>query len=128
MKHALLILAALFVIGANAQDKTAESAFMVVQSHKMCNSCIELVQDEMKYEKGVEKIEVDTDTYEILVDYNPKKTDKETIRKAIAALGVDADDVKADPKGIEKLPGCCKANGCGKPKEKAPAKSEGSEG
>ena len=117
MKHALLILAALFVIGAQAQDnKEQASAFMVVQSHQMCNSCIELIQEEMKYEKGVEKIKVDTDTYEILVDYNPKKTDKPTIRKAIAALGVDADDVKADPKGIEKLPACCKNEGCGKPK------------
>jgi mercuric ion binding protein len=41
------------------------------------------------------------------VTYNPKKTDEATIRKAIAKLGFDADDVKGDPVARKKLPQEC---------------------
>jgi pantoate kinase len=45
----------------------------------------------------------------ITVVYNSKKTDLPTIKTAISQLGYDADDVKADPAGYQKLDGCCKA-------------------
>jgi hypothetical protein len=43
----------------------------------------------------------------IKVEYNPKKTNPEEIRKKISMYGYDADDVKADSVAVTKLDGCC---------------------
>jgi len=59
--------------------------------------------------KGVKMYTLDEKSMSILVYYNPKKTNLETIRTAISKIGYDADDVKADPAGYEKLDSCCKA-------------------
>lgn len=118
MRTAIILLGVIFTLSVQAQNKQSqEMAYMVVQSHQMCNTCVELIQEEMQFQKGVHKVEVDTETFEIMVDFNPSKTDKDQIRAAIAKLGVDADDLKADPKGAEKLPACCKNNKCGQAKE-----------
>jgi len=45
------------------------------------------------------------------VAYNPKKTNVEKIKKAIAKVGYDADELAATTKGYNKLPACCKTNG-----------------
>ncbi len=44
----------------------------------------------------------------IQVVYNSMKTNLETIKKQISALGYDADELKADPAAVEKLDGCCR--------------------
>ena len=51
----------------------------------------------------------------LTVTYNPKRTDEATIRKAIAKLGFDADDVKGDPvarKNFPRVPYPVKKGGC----------------
>jgi hypothetical protein len=44
----------------------------------------------------------------VTVTFNSKKTDEQKIRETISKAGYDADDVKADPKGVTKLDDCCK--------------------
>ena len=43
----------------------------------------------------------------IKVEYNPKKTNPEEIKKKISSYGYDADDIKADLDAVAKLDGCC---------------------
>ena len=47
----------------------------------------------------------------ITVNYNPKKTDPDKIKKAITQAGYDADDLPADLKAYDKLDACCKKDG-----------------
>ena len=47
----------------------------------------------------------------VTVGYNPKKISLDEIRKIISETGYDADDLKANPKSVEKLPACCKPGG-----------------
>ena len=53
-------------------------------------------------------MDIDEKTKTLSVVYNPQKTSPEKIREAIAKVGFDADDVKADTNAYEKLDPCCK--------------------
>lgn len=66
------------------------------------------LEKELAFTKGVKSFSVDSKTMQVTVKYNPKRTTPEKIREAIARAGYDADDVKADPKGSEKLDECCR--------------------
>ena len=45
------------------------------------------------------------------VTYVTKKTNPEKLRLAITKIGYDADELKADEKAYNKLPGCCQKGG-----------------
>ena len=59
-------------------------------------------------EKGVKRVEIDEEKKTVTVYYNTNKTTPEKIKQAIAAVGFDADDVKADPDAYASLDECCK--------------------
>ena len=40
--------------------------------------------------------------------FNPKKTNKTKLKNAISKVGYDADEVVADQKSHDALPGCCR--------------------
>ncbi len=75
-----------------------------------CSSCGQNINDKIRdTEKGIKKVKINTKENTIVVSYMSDKTNPEQIRKAIAAAGFDADDVKATADAIAKLDGCCKA-------------------
>ncbi len=116
MKAGLIMLLSVLVLHTYGQEKEqGQLAYMVVKTHAMCNSCKEILEKDLLFEKGIHKVTVDMEHAEILVDFNAKKTSKENVRKAIAAMGVQADDVPASEEGIKKLPACCQHEGCGRP-------------
>ena len=77
---------------------------------KECETCGLKFKTEMLKIKGLKMYELDDKAMTFTVYYNPKKTDLQTIKVAISKLGYDADEVKADPAGYEKLDDCCKAS------------------
>lgn len=97
----------------NAQEK--ESGRAVIKTKINCDHFKGCETGELNFKanmlkiKGVKMYTLDENSMSILVYYNPKKTNLETIRTAISKIGYDADDVKADPAGYEKLDSCCKA-------------------
>ncbi len=107
----LLLLTAGFVRVTHAQEKngTVEIKTSIFCDHcKECESCGSRLEEAIYAVKGVRRVDVDDKTMTIQVAYNPKKTDPDHIRKAIAATGYDADDFKADPEAYRKLDDCCK--------------------
>ena len=75
---------------------------------RRCESCGDRLQNAAFTEKGVTRVDIDEKTKTLCVVYNPQKTSPEKIREAIAKVGFDADDVKADTNAYEKLDPCCK--------------------
>lgn len=77
---------------------------------KVCETCWARMENELRFTKGVKiaQSSFDDKAMIITVVYDPKKTTPAKIRKAIAKSGFDADDVKAEPIGVEKLDDCCK--------------------
>jgi mercuric ion binding protein len=116
MKKALkstILLIALFVVSnvASAQKSNEKAVIKTVLNcdHcKECETCGLKFKKEMLNIKGLKMYELDDKVMTFTIYYNPKKTDLQTVKIAISKLGYDADEVKADPSGYEKLDNCCK--------------------
>ena len=112
MKNVLFaVFALLFVQVATAQEKKAKFETVVIQTSAECGSCKTRLEDVLNYTKGVKFAELNLEDKKVTVGYNPKKISLDEIRKIISETGYDADDLKANPKSVEKLPACCKPGG-----------------
>lgn len=106
----LIIVPALILFSSFSKTSTAEVIIKTqfyCDHFDVCESKAALEKD-IAFTKGVKRVSIDSKAMTIKVVYNPKQTDAQKIRLAIAKSGYDADDVKADPKGVEKLDQCCR--------------------
>jgi copper chaperone CopZ len=71
----------------------------------MCESRIEKAAGQVN---GVSSADWDRKTKELKVTYDPAKSDRTKIEKAVAAVGHDTETQKADDAVYNELPGCCK--------------------
>jgi mercuric ion binding protein len=99
----LLALFTALVATASAQTDT-----LIIKTSAVCGTCKKTIEHDLSFEKGIKSATLDLETKMLTVVYNPSKTTPDKIRQRIAKIGYDADDMKRDPKGFEKLPGCCK--------------------
>lgn len=111
LKNILTSLLTIIALPMLAQNKLAD---LDVKTSTICDMCEKTIETEMIYEKGVKKVDVDLTASVVHFQYDSRKTSPEKIRTALAGIGYDADDVKADEKAWQKLPECCKKEGCGK--------------
>jgi copper chaperone CopZ len=113
MRKLLLLLLLLPAFAVHAQSKKTE--IVEIRTSAVCDMCIVTIEGEMIYEKGVKKVKLDLATNVISVEYDPRKTDPDALRNAVAKLGYYADDIPGDPSAFAALPDCCQKEGCGKP-------------
>jgi mercuric ion binding protein len=97
-----------FVIVLQVQAQDSKKASITIQTSAQCEMCKERIEKALAFEKGVINSNLDLDTKIVTVSYKSNRTSPENIRKAITAVGYDADEVKADVQAYESLPGCCK--------------------
>ncbi len=114
MNRFLLFLFQLF-LGARLSGQDQKLAHIDVRTNAVCDMCVRTIETEMLYEKGVKEVHVDLEANMIHVSVDPKKTDVQKVRTAISKLGYSADDLGPDMAAREKLPDCCKKEGCGLP-------------
>lgn len=75
---------------------------------QQCGGGAPRVQTGLSQVAGISAVVIDEVAMMITVTYDSTITSPEAIRTAISQLGLDADDVKADPEAYAKLDGCCK--------------------
>jgi periplasmic mercuric ion binding protein len=122
MKKLLLMLLLSAATPLFAQSKIGPTA-LAIHTNAICDMCKSTIETELVYEKGVKAVEVDLDKNLIYVEIDRQKTDAIKVRKAITLLGYAADSELPDMAAREKLPACCKKEGCGLPHPAAePAK------
>jgi copper chaperone CopZ len=92
----------------HAQEINKNSETISIKTSAVCEMCKENIEKALSYEKGIKKSTLDLTTKNVIVTYNPKKTNPEKIKKAINKAGYDADESPADPKAYENLNACCK--------------------
>jgi copper chaperone CopZ len=102
---ALLVISLFFTSAVFAQKKTEE---IKIKTSAQCEMCKTRIETALAYEKGVVKSNLDLSDKVVTVTYKPGKTTPEKIRKALNAVGYDADDTQADPKAYAALSPCCK--------------------
>ncbi|TND09721.1 MAG: Heavy metal transport/detoxification protein [Bacteroidetes bacterium] len=107
---AVLLFSASISLQAQGDTKTARKETIQIKTSAECDFCKKAIEKEMAFVSGVKKANLDVATRILTVTYVSKKTSADEIRKAIAKIGYDADDVKANRKSFDKLPECCKTN------------------
>ena len=107
----ILALGSVIAFSINAQSSNSETIVVKTKIYcdhcKECESCSGRIQRDLSFDKGILQVELDEKLMTIKVEYNPKKTTPEEIRKKISMYGFDADEVKADSLAVTKLDECC---------------------
>jgi periplasmic mercuric ion binding protein len=112
MKTILLFIGFVAVVAftspVSGQEKAKKNYEEVqIKTSAVCGMCEERIETNIAYEKGVKKVELDDATKIVTIGFDPRKTDPDSLRKAISELGYDADDVPANKEAYDKLPACC---------------------
>lgn len=63
-----------------------------------CESCENKIKKNLRFEKGVVKIETSVEAQTVTVTYNPAKTNVENIQAAMKKIGYDTKIVSDQPK------------------------------
>jgi periplasmic mercuric ion binding protein len=106
----LLALPVLLLVFGFSKPKTEQVVIKTTfycDHYATCESK-DALEKELMLTTGVKSVVIDAAAMTITVNYKAKQTNPDKIRNVISKAGYDADDVKADPKAVEKLDGCCK--------------------
>lgn len=105
MKKAVIIV--IFLIGALgfSQNKSAKASLKV---NGVCIMCKKRIETNCIKIKGVKTANWNVNTHELKLIYNENKTNLDSIKKSVLAIGHDVEDLMASDKAYNKLHGCCK--------------------
>ncbi len=102
----LSIFIVLFLVGTVVSFAASKTEKIKVSGN--CGMCETRIEKAAKEVSGVSSADWDKKSKELKVSYDPAKTDKTKIEKAVAAVGHDTETQKADDAVYNALPGCCK--------------------
>lgn len=108
MRTLMIVFGLLLTSLAYGQEKKPQ---IVIQTSAECGQCKDRVEEKLNYTSGIIFAELDVPTKQLTVKYKANKITADEIRKILSDLGYDADDVKADPEAVAKLPLCCQPGG-----------------
>ncbi|WP_372766877.1 heavy-metal-associated domain-containing protein [Lutibacter sp.] len=105
MKKILVVL--IFLVGTVgfSQNKNAKLSLEV---DGVCEMCKKRIETACIKTKGVKSAVWNVKTHELKVVYDENKTNLNTIKKSIVAVGHDTVGMKASDEAYNKLHGCCK--------------------
>ena len=110
MKTLFFLLSTLFITFSLQAQKTQT---VEIKTSAECGSCKDRMEGKLNYVDGIRFAELNVETKVLSVKFQASKITLEEIKKIISELGYDADDIKANPEAVEKLPACCKPGGMG---------------
>ena len=87
MKTNLLITFLAIMMGIGAANLRVLVVTPTPEMH--CESCETKIKSNMRFEKGVKKVETNIKTQEVTITYDPKKNSVEGLQKAMKNIGYD---------------------------------------
>lgn len=112
MKNLMIALLTLVSLNsAFSQEKKQKFETVTIQTSAECGHCKKRIEDGLNYTKGVSFAELDLETKKVTVKFNVTKISLDEVRKKINSIGYDADENKAHPEAVNRLPACCKPGG-----------------
>jgi copper chaperone CopZ len=113
MKNVTVLLGVVLILASCGMMNKGEPVKQIVtiQTNAQCGDCKDRIEEELNFTSGIVYAELDLETKKVEVKYNSKRITAEAIRKRIASLGYNADDVKADETAQTELPECCQPGG-----------------
>ncbi len=122
---AFAILAMTLVIGTNAQDKSdKKEAEVTFISDIDCPSCQKKLESKLPHEPGVKDLKIDLEKKTIWFKFDPQKTDKIKLAKALEKLGYASREANQEAAPAGKGQGNGNGNGKGKGEMKRHGKTE----
>ena len=115
MKAAQLSILFLFGIISFSFGQKATQKAMISTPTVNCEDCKSRIENRLVHEYGVSTVKADFRHHNVTVTWWTDRTNIENIKTALANLGYDADDVKADPDAYKKLPKTCQHHAGDKP-------------
>lgn len=108
MKNIILVLL-VFLAGftVQAQEKKNKNAKYVTEVNGNCEDCQKRIQKAAYSVPGVKSASWNIETHQLSLIINEEKTSALAVKKAIANVGHDTDEVKATNEVYEKLHHCC---------------------
>ncbi len=113
MKKLIILIAAIICIasvswGQQAPKKKGIQTVTISTPSVQCGMCKKRIESYLKREDGIQSVDVNYKTKKTKVTYVAERTNVENIKTAIANVGYDAEDVKANEESYDKLSKCCK--------------------
>ncbi|MDY5925855.1 heavy metal-associated domain-containing protein [Hallella sp.] len=97
MRKVIMTLA-ITLMGVAAQAKDIKTVIFTTQPQMHCASCEKKIKGNLRYEKGVKRIDTSVEQQKVTVKYDADKTSAEKLQKAFKKFGYEAHQVKADEK------------------------------
>lgn len=123
----MLVAACVFMTGGQALAKDNGKTEKVVYSLNpapVCQNCVNKIQGNLRFEKGVKDIAVDLNTKSVTITYSADKTDKEKLSAALKKIGYEATEGGAQAAGA--CTGCkAEKQGCKSEKQECKAEKQG---
>ena len=95
MKQTLLILLSSLLLMASAKDLRV---LVMTPTPKMhCESCENKIKKNLRFEKGVKKIETSVENQTVTVIYDATKTDVKSLQSAMKQIGYDTKVISDNP-------------------------------
>ncbi|WP_425077322.1 heavy-metal-associated domain-containing protein [Psychroserpens sp. S379A] len=106
MKKVLLVIAVMLVsMPSFAQNKNAKAS---IEVDGVCLMCKERIEKAAIRTKGVKSAIWNVETHELKLIYDERKTNLDTIRQSIVAVGHDTKALKATDEAYDSVHPCCK--------------------
>ncbi|WP_337569151.1 heavy metal-associated domain-containing protein [Hallella sp.] len=97
MRKVIMTLA-IALMGVAAQAKDIKTVIFTTQPQMHCASCEKKIKGNLRYEKGVKRIDTSVEQQKVTVKYDADKTSAEKLQKAFKKFGYEARQVKANEK------------------------------
>jgi mercuric ion binding protein len=107
MKNILIILLLAFGISAQAQDKKNKNAKYSIEVNGNCEQCKKRIEKAAYSVSGVKSAVWNVATHQLNLILNEEKTSLLEVKKAMAKIGHDTDEIKASKEDYERLHSCC---------------------
>lgn len=110
-KYLVILIGMMLMTNTFAQEKKSKLETVVIQTSAECGDCKDRIEEALNYTKGVKFAELDLETKKVTVKFVPSKITLQQVKEKISSIGYDADEVKAVPEAVQKLPACCQPGG-----------------
>jgi mercuric ion binding protein len=105
----IFLISAIFLIGlfAQAQEKKNKNVTLKTEVNGNCEQCQKRIQKAAYSVSGVKSAIWNVETHELSLILNEEKSTLLDVKKAIAKVGHDTDEVKATNEDYDNLHSCC---------------------
>ena len=109
MKYIILVMVTIFVgFSAQSQEKKNKNAHYTTEVKGNCEQCQKRIQKAAFSVPGVKSANWNIETHQLSLILNEEKCSPLDVKKAIAKVGHDTDEMKATKEDYDNLHSCCK--------------------